>query len=178
MTDVPRIPEVPNAVPPGRARWLMEEIGAFLAEERDAEQRLDAARVALRNGHREFATFAGSRCLPEDVVAVQLVVERGDEVLHRAWYRNLPSPIGLLVLCASLCRDGDRVSLVQSTAGCGRVTTSDDWAFGLRCAEQMTVPARERLRTAAHDAGVDVRPAAQLSRGSAARDRSSRRPDG
>ncbi len=162
---------------PARARWLLEEIGGYLAEEATGDQRLSVARTALRNGHREFATFNESRCLPEDVIGAQIVVERAGETVHRAFYREAPSPIGLLVMCASWCRDGDTVTLVQATAGCGRVTTSDDWPFGLGCAEQMTVPARSRLRVAARDAGVEVRPAPQISRGSAATDRGSRRLD-
>ena len=66
----------------------------------------------------------------------------------------------------------------HSTAGCGRVTTSEDWPFGLQCAEQMTVPARARLHAAARDAGVAVQAASDLSRGSAARGRGSHRPGG
>jgi hypothetical protein len=160
----------PEEVPSGRTAWLMHEIGTFIAEDADHATRDAAARDALRNGHRDFAAFTASRCLPEEVVGVQVLVAREGRVTHRAWYRRVPSPIGLLVLCSSVCETGDEVSLVQSTAGCGRVTTSEHWPFGLGCAEQMTVPARYRLHSAARDAGVDVVPIAPVTRGSAATD--------
>jgi hypothetical protein len=168
----------PDDVPSSRAAWLMHEIGTFLAEDADDATRDATARTALRNGHRDFAAFTASRCLPEEVVGVQVFVARGGRVTHRAWYRRVPSPIGLLVLCSTVCDAGDEVSLVQSTAGCGRVTTSESWPFGLACAEQMTVPARYRLHTAAREKGLDVVPAEQVTRGSAATDRGSRPPDG
>ncbi len=165
-----------------RARWLLREIGSFLGDATDPAIRDAFARDALRNGHHDFESFATSRCAPDDVAVVRLDVLRDDAIVRTSWYRQVPSPIGLLVVCAGICVDGDRVRLVQITASLTRVTAEDDWPFGLATAEQMSIPATVRVRAAAARAGtaegVAGSAAEGVSRGSAARGSATRPADG
>lgn len=158
----------------------MREIGSFLAESTDVATCDTVARDALRNGHHELHSFAESRCAPDEVVLVRLDVIRGGAMLRPMWFREVPSPIGLLVVCAGVCHDGDVVRLVQLTASLARVTGEDVWPFGLETAEQMSIPATVRVRAAAAGAGTAALggPADEtVSRGSAARGSANRPAD-
>jgi hypothetical protein len=135
-------PELSTDGPRGRAQWLMDELGNYLVgSDAPATSRDDAARAALRNGHRGFRAFVDSRCEPSDVVMVELSIERASGHVCQAAYREVPGPLDLLVLCTTNCVDGDKVTLRHMTAQRGSVTCSEDWPFGMDSAERMTRPA-------------------------------------
>ena len=130
-----------------RSCWFMRELGVALAgDDADDAMRADTARLTMRNSHEGFERLVMGRYDPGDVVCVEFVIERASGGCCHIAYRALPSPVELLFLCAQTCFDGDLVKVRQITAVSGTVTTSERWPFGLMSAEQLTIPAAERLR--------------------------------
>ena len=129
----------------GRAEWLVEEIGAYLAADAPLEERSTIARTALRNSHASFSRFVESRLDPYAVVGTEVAIRRRNGHLCRFAYAEPPGPVSFLVFCAANCADGDEVTVRQVTALAGTVGTTESWPFGLACAEQMTLPAGARL---------------------------------
>ena len=124
------------------ARWLLDEIGVYLAGADAPDSERDrAARAALHNGHDNFRQFVESRLEPTDVVCAVLSIDRDEQHLGCQAYREMPGPLTLLAFCSANCVAGDRVSVRQVTAQRGAVTASEDWPFGLDTAEHMTRPA-------------------------------------
>jgi hypothetical protein len=130
-----------------RSHWFMRELGSALAgDDADDATRDEIARLTMRNSHEGFERLVMSRYDPGEVVCVEFIIERASGGCCHVAYRGLPSPVELLFLCAQTCFDGDVVKLRQVTAVSGSVTTSERWPFGLMSAEQLTIPAAERLR--------------------------------
>ncbi len=151
-----RIEGADTSAQPGsaeRARWLMDELGTYLADrDADAHTRDEIARRTLRNGHASFERFITSRYAPMDVICAEVSIHHVDGGICRTAYRHSPDPVAFLFLCATSCRDGDLVTLRQVTAQSGSVTANERWPFGLACAERMTLPAPARLHAVAPDA--------------------------
>ncbi|HEY8526226.1 MAG TPA: hypothetical protein VIL48_14745 [Acidimicrobiales bacterium] len=122
-------------------RWLVDDIGRFLAGETASPDAIDdAGRQALARASGEVNALLESAFAAHEVVATELRLASPARGFRRTVFALPPTPVALMVLCLRLCDVGDDVSLLQHTAGNGTFTRSATWPFGMATAEELTRP--------------------------------------
>jgi hypothetical protein len=122
-------------------RWLVDDIGRFLAgEDASPDEIVDAGHQALGRATGEVNALLGSAFAAHEVVATELRLAGPARGFRRTVFALAPTPVALLLLCMRLCELGDDVSVLQHTAGHGTSTRSAAWPFGMDVAEELTRP--------------------------------------
>lgn len=133
----------PETVDPAVFEWLMHETSEFLTDPGTPpmERRAQAA-LALAHATRSLQGLATSGVSPGEVVAVDVEITEHDGG-RKAWsaYRQLPTPLELLVIGTARCGPGDTVSVVIHQAGREPLCRRAIWPFGFSRAEEITRPA-------------------------------------
>ena len=109
----------------------------------DRPCRLERRRLvagALRTAVEDAHGWLDGRLDGTDVVRVDLRIDGADRERHSV-FRQVPSPLGLLLICLDQCRVGDEVTLTQDLAKAGRLEARATWPFGMAEAEALTRPA-------------------------------------
>lgn len=117
---------------------LIKDVGQFLAD--DEPTAVEVGREAIRRGAVEVNELLHSAFAAHEIVATELrftSLGRGD---RRTVFADVPTPVGLLLLCLRLCDAGDGVAVLHHTAGMGTTTRSATWPFGMAEAEEITRP--------------------------------------
>jgi len=132
---------------PAREAWLLHELETWFAGDRPCQkERRRIVAGALRTAVEDAHGWLDGRLDGAEVVRVDLRVEGPDRDRHSV-FREVPSPLGLLLICLDQCRVGDEVTLTQELAKAGRTEARATWPFGMAEAEELTRPAD--LRAAA-----------------------------
>jgi hypothetical protein len=133
----------PERVDPVLFEWLMHETAEFLTDPAapPAERRAQAA-LALARASRTLQGLVTTGIGYGTVVAVDIEVT-GPDGARRSWnaYRELPSPLELLVIGTARAKEGDRVAVVIHRSGSPPLCRQELWPFGFARAEQITRPA-------------------------------------
>jgi hypothetical protein len=133
----------PERVDPVLFEWLMHETVEFLTDPAapPVDRRAQAA-LALARASRTLQGLVTTGIGYGTVVAVDIEVT-GPDGSRRAWnaYRELPSPLELLVICTARAKEGDRVAVVIHRSGSPPLCRHELWPFGFARAEQITRPA-------------------------------------
>jgi hypothetical protein len=132
--------------------WLLHETAQSLTSPASspAEQRAEAA-LALARASRSLHGLVATGVTAGDVVAVEITVTDPVGTCRTVnAYRQLPTPLELLIIGTARCRDGDTVTVVIHQAGGEPVARHDIWPFGLTRAEVMTHPVKNGAGLSAH----------------------------
>jgi hypothetical protein len=123
-----------------RHAWLVKELGDWFTDDRqDARDSRLRVQQALWQGAIDAQSFLGSEISDGEVVQVELLL-RGLHGGRCSVYREVPTPVALLMVCLEQAFPGDEVTLTQLVARRGRVAAQHRWPFGLDVAEQLTRP--------------------------------------
>lgn len=118
--------------------WLVEDVGRFLAD--DGPEAGEAGRQAIMRGAEEVNELLRTAFCAHEIVATELRIVGPRRGGRRTVFADLPTPVGLLLLCLRLCDNGDEVAVLQHTAGKGTTTRKAVWPFGMAEAEEVTRP--------------------------------------
>jgi hypothetical protein len=134
-------PEPPTC----RAKWLVTEVGRYLAGDDAADDTVaHAGRLAVTQGATQVNELLSSAFAAHEIVATELRLVGVRRGARRTLFADQPTPVALLLLCLRLCDLGDEVEVVHHTAGKGTTSRSAVWPFGMVKAEELTrPPARE-----------------------------------
>lgn len=124
-----------------RARWLVDEVGRYLAGD-DADQAAvaSAGRMAVTQGATQVNELLQSAFAAHEIVATELRLVGPRRGARRTLFADQPTPVALMLLCLRLCDLGDEVEIVHHTAGKGTTSRSGQWPFGMDKAEELTRP--------------------------------------
>jgi hypothetical protein len=130
-----------------RAKWLVDEVGRYLAgDEADEGAVASTGRIAVTQGAAQVNELLRSAFAAHEIVATELRLVGPKRGARRTLFSDQPSPVALLLLCLRLCDLGDEVEVVHHTAGRGTTRRSALWPFGMDRAEELTrPPARETV---------------------------------
>ena len=128
-----------------RARWLVGEVGRYLAGDDADEARVaSAGRKAVTQGATQVNELLRSAFAAHEIVATELRLVGPRRGARRTLFADQPTPVALMLLCLRLCDLGDEVEVVHHTAGKGTTSRSARWPFSMERAEELTrPPARE-----------------------------------
>jgi hypothetical protein len=147
MTPDPHAPTEPlkpfhggAAAHPARQAWLLEELEQwFAADLPDSRDRRRIVAQALRSATEDAHRWLEGRRRCDELVRVDLHLGSPGAPRHSV-FPNLPTPLGLLLICLDQCQVGDEVVVVQEHAKIGRVEARATWPFGMDEAERLTRP--------------------------------------
>jgi len=126
---------------PAREAWLLHELETWFAGDRPCQrERRRIVAGALRAAVEDAHDWLDGRLDGTDVVRVDLRIDGADRERHSV-FRQVPSPLALLLICLDQCRVGDEVTLTQDLAKAGRIEARATWPFGMAEAEELTRPA-------------------------------------
>jgi hypothetical protein len=122
-------------------RWLRDELADFFADAgADARTREATVSAVADNNAYGRDRFEQSQLDPGAVALFSLAVT-GPHGKHLAGsFRELPSAVTLLELCAGLCAPDDQVTVSTVHTGGRLVTATASWPFSMHDAVAMTAP--------------------------------------
>jgi len=122
-------------------RWLVEEIGRFLAGDDAAPAEVGSAgRQALTRAAGEVHDLLRSAYSAHEVVATELRFAGPQRGFRRTVFALPPTPAALMLLAMRMCDTGDDVTVLQHTAARGTSSRHGQWPFGMAEAERLTRP--------------------------------------
>ncbi len=147
MTTEPHAPADPlspfqggAAAHPARQAWLLEQLEQWFAGDLpDGRDRRRIVAQALRSATEDAHGWLARRLDGDQLVRVDLHFRTKAGMRHSV-FPDLPTPLGLLLICLDQCEVGDEVVLVQELAKRGRVEARATWPFGMDEAETLTRP--------------------------------------
>jgi hypothetical protein len=122
-------------------RWLIEDIGRFLAGDDAAPAEVGSAgRLALTRAAGEVHDLLRSAYSAHEVVATELRFAGPQRGFRRTVFALSPTPAALMLLAMRMCDTGDDVTVLQHTAARGTSSRHGQWPFGMAEAERLTRP--------------------------------------
>jgi hypothetical protein len=122
-------------------RWLVEDIGRFLAGDDAAPAEVGSAgRQALTRAASEVHDLLRSAYSAHEVVATELRFAGPQRGFRRTVFALSPTPAALMLLAMRMCDTGDDVTVLQHTAARGTSSRHGQWPFGMAEAERLTRP--------------------------------------
>jgi hypothetical protein len=122
-------------------RWLIEDIGRFLAGDDAAPAEVGSAgRQALARAAGEVHDLLRSAYSAHEVVATELRFAGPQRGFRRTVFALPPTPAALMLLAMRTCDTGDDVTVLQHTAARGTSSRHGQWPFGMVEAERLTRP--------------------------------------
>ena len=131
-----------ETVDPAVFEWLLHETAEFLTDPAaPAVERRAQAALALARAGRSLQGLVTTGIGYGAVLAVDIEVTEPDGS-RRAWnaYRELPSPLELLVIGTARAKAGDKVTVVIHRSGTEPLCRHETWPFGFARAEEITRP--------------------------------------
>jgi hypothetical protein len=120
--------------------WLIDEVGAYLSGDDDAEAARAVGRRAVTQGAQQVNELLRSAFAAHEVVATELRFTGARRGARRTVFAEQPTPVAVLLLCGRLCDIGDEVVVVHHTAAHGSTSREATWPFGMARAEELTRP--------------------------------------